>query len=123
MMYLCMIRHSRLISAKLVDEIIPFNLSHNAEVEAIDLLIEVEQLDKIKDQVNKDSTPRVARYLIACADYQPDPEEQVGISWKWTSHVVMLCHRHGCHLYGIRVSGMYECMSSTARCMIMISMS
>lgn len=38
---------------KLVDEIIPFNMKHNAEHEACDLLLEVEKIEKILSYIGK----------------------------------------------------------------------
>mmetsp|Transcript_3565 Transcript_3565/g.7156 ORF Transcript_3565/g.7156 Transcript_3565/m.7156 type:complete len:898 (-) Transcript_3565:103-2796(-) len=60
---------------KLVDEIIPFNMKHNAEADACDLLMEVSLLDKIQSHVNKDNHARVCRYLLSCADYVSEPTE------------------------------------------------
>eukprot|EP00466_Bigelowiella_natans_P005987 jgi/Bigna1/92950/estExt_fgenesh1_pm.C_1110005 len=60
---------------KLVDEIIPFNMKHNSEADACDLLMEVSMLDKIQEYVNKDNHARVCRYLLSCSDYLSDEEE------------------------------------------------
>ena len=60
---------------RLVDEIIPFNMKHNSEADACDLLMEVQQLEKIKKFINKDNYARVCRYLLSCAEYLSDPQE------------------------------------------------
>lgn len=59
----------------LIDQMVPFNMKHNAEVDAIDLLLEVSQLSKLSSHVNKDNHSRVCSYLLQCADYLGDPDE------------------------------------------------
>lgn len=61
----------------LVRVIIPFDLRHNAEVEAVDLLLEVEQLDMLNEPglVDEASHGRVGLYLLKCADYLGDVGE------------------------------------------------
>ena len=54
------LRH-RLLS--LTNEIIPFLMRHNAEADACDLLMEIEQLDLIETFVDKDTFARVCLYL------------------------------------------------------------
>lgn len=49
---------------RLVEEILPFDMSHNAENEACDLLIEVEQLDKILPHIDENNYFRVCHYLF-----------------------------------------------------------
>jgi len=60
---------------ELVDQIIPFNMTHNAEPEACDLLMEVEQLPRIIDHVDTTNYERVCAYLIACSSYVPEPTD------------------------------------------------
>jgi 26S proteasome regulatory subunit N1 len=61
----------------LVDDIIPFQMQHNAEAEAIDLLMEVQQLSKLKEPgiVDERNHERVCLYLLRCADFVADPED------------------------------------------------
>lgn len=59
----------------LVDKIVPYNMQHNAESEACDLLMEVEKLDKLMEHVDETNFERVCMYLISCADYVPEPED------------------------------------------------
>ena len=61
----------------LVDDIVPFQMSHNAEAEAADLLIEVQQLSKIVDNpvVDERNYERVCLYLIRSADFIGDPDD------------------------------------------------
>ncbi|KYQ90991.1 26S proteasome regulatory subunit S2 [Tieghemostelium lacteum] len=60
---------------KLVDEIIPFQMSHNAEPDACDLLLEVEQLPKIYRFIDENNYHRVCLYLFKCSYYVPGPED------------------------------------------------
>ncbi|GAB5369463.1 hypothetical protein AAMO2058_001406600 [Amorphochlora amoebiformis] len=64
---------------KLIDEIVPFNMKHNADADACDLLMEVDQLEKIKAHITKDNHARVCRYLLSCADYLADTEDRSNV--------------------------------------------
>lgn len=61
----------------MVDVIVPFNVSHNAEAEAVDLLIEVQRLTKILelDSIDDGNYRRVCMYLIKTADFMSDPDD------------------------------------------------
>lgn len=59
----------------LVSYIIPFYMSHNAEPDACDLLMEVEKLPTIIDHVDDKNYTRVSLYLLSCARYLPEPED------------------------------------------------
>lgn len=61
---------------ELVRDIIPFDMTHNAETDAVDLLIEVDLLDIISPYINADNSKRVCSYIAACAEYAPDSEEK-----------------------------------------------
>lgn len=58
----------------LVKQIVPYNMAHNAESDACDLLMEIERLDLIEDYVDENSYPRVCLYLTSCVPYVGDPE-------------------------------------------------
>uniref|UniRef100_A0A7S2R9L3 26S proteasome non-ATPase regulatory subunit 2 homolog n=2 Tax=Rhizochromulina marina TaxID=1034831 RepID=A0A7S2R9L3_9STRA len=62
---------------ELVYEIVPFHLQHNAEAEAVDLLIEVQRLGFLVDvaQVDVNNFERICLYLIRCADFMSDPDD------------------------------------------------
>jgi 26S proteasome regulatory subunit N1 len=49
---------------KLVRDIVRHNMKHNAEVEACDLLMEIERLDLLKEYVEEVDHPRVCLYLL-----------------------------------------------------------
>lgn len=58
----------------LVDEIVPYNIKHHAEPEAVDLLLEVERLPTLLQYVDETNYERIALYLQACAHYATPPD-------------------------------------------------
>ena len=62
---------------KMVDVIVPFHVTHNAEAEAIDLLIEVQRLKNLLklDTIDENNYQRICLYLIKTADYMSDPDD------------------------------------------------
>uniref|UniRef100_A0AC34GUR2 26S proteasome non-ATPase regulatory subunit 2 n=1 Tax=Panagrolaimus sp. ES5 TaxID=591445 RepID=A0AC34GUR2_9BILA len=59
---------------KLITEIVIYNLKHNAEVEACDLLLEIERLDILIEHVKIDEHERACLYLLSSAPLSPDPD-------------------------------------------------
>ncbi|XP_030600247.1 26S proteasome non-ATPase regulatory subunit 2 isoform X3 [Archocentrus centrarchus] len=59
---------------KLVKEIVPYNMAHNAEHEACDLLMEIERLDMLEDYIDENAYAKVCLYLTSCVSYVPEPE-------------------------------------------------
>jgi 26S proteasome regulatory subunit N1 len=63
----------------LVDDIVPFQMKHNAEAEAVDLLMEVQQLGKLvkpeSPVVDERNYERVCLYLLRCTDFVTDPDD------------------------------------------------
>lgn len=61
----------------LVDDILPFQMKHNAEAEAVDLLMEVRSLPKLLlgNVVDDRNYERVCLYLLRSASYLIDPED------------------------------------------------
>lgn len=53
----------------LAKEIIPYNMQHNAETEACDLLMEIECLELLDEYVDKNSFQRVCLYLTRSVAY------------------------------------------------------
>ncbi|KAL6067324.1 26S proteasome non-ATPase regulatory subunit 2 [Balamuthia mandrillaris] len=64
----------------LVDQIVPFDMRHNAEPEACDLLMEVERLSALVDLVDAKNYERVCLYLESCANYVPEPEDSQALN-------------------------------------------
>lgn len=48
---------------QLAKQIVPYNMAHNAEAEACDLLMEIERLDLLEQYVDENIYPRVCLYL------------------------------------------------------------
>jgi len=61
----------------LIDEIVPYDMKHNAEPEACDLLMEVEMLEKVLPHIDETNYSRVCLYLTSCANYVPEPDDAV----------------------------------------------
>ncbi|KAL1812795.1 hypothetical protein ACET3Z_022860 [Daucus carota] len=59
---------------ELLKQIVAFHMQHNAEHEAVDLLMEVEQLNLLKEHVDKTNYRRTSLYLISSAKYLPEPD-------------------------------------------------
>lgn len=77
---------------QLAKQIVPYNMAHNAEAEACDLLMEIERLDLLEQYVDENIYPRVCLYLtryvlylfnnyflvtcfhFSCVPYVADPE-------------------------------------------------
>ena len=60
----------------LVAQIVPFHMSHNAEPEAVDLLLEVEQLDDLVQHIDDKNYARTCLYLVSCCSYLPEPDDK-----------------------------------------------
>lgn len=58
----------------LTRQIVPYNMAHNAEAEACDLLMEIERLDLLDQYVDENIYNRVCLYLTSCVPYVADPE-------------------------------------------------
>ena len=62
---------------QMVDVIVPFHVTHNAEAEAVDLLIEVQRLKNLLhlDSIDENNFERICLYLIKTADFMSDPDD------------------------------------------------
>ena len=62
---------------KMVDTIAPFHINHNAEAEAIDLLIEVQRLKILLtlDTIDDKNYERICLYLLKSSDFMSDPDD------------------------------------------------
>jgi 26S proteasome regulatory subunit N1 len=61
----------------LVDIIIPHFMKNHEEPEAVDLLMEVESLERIVNFTNDSNFERVCNYLLSCSYYAADTEEMM----------------------------------------------
>lgn len=48
----------------LIENIIAFDMKHNAEIQACDLLMEIDRLDLIDKHMDSSNYPRVCLYLV-----------------------------------------------------------
>lgn len=71
----------------LVKQIVPYHMAHNAEPEAVDLLVEVERLDLLTQYVDEGNCRRTCLYLTNCHLYLPEPENTIVLR---TSHEVYM---------------------------------
>ncbi|XP_017467769.1 PREDICTED: 26S proteasome non-ATPase regulatory subunit 2 [Rhagoletis zephyria] len=62
---------------ELVKQIIPYNMEHNAEADACDLLIEIDHLHLLQEYVDESAYPRVCLYLQSCYPYVPEPDNTI----------------------------------------------
>ncbi|XP_057455621.1 26S proteasome non-ATPase regulatory subunit 2 homolog A [Lotus japonicus] len=62
---------------ELVQQIVAFHMKHNAEPEAVDLLMEVEDLDLLVEHVDKTNFRRTCLYLASSARYLPGPDDML----------------------------------------------
>jgi RPN1 N-terminal domain len=64
---------------KMVHTVVPFHINHNAEAEAVDLLIEVQRLKFLLtlDSIDENNYERICLYLVKAADYMADPDDLV----------------------------------------------
>lgn len=61
----------------MVDVIVPFHVTHNAEAEAVDLLIEVQRLKNLlkSDAIDENNYVRICLYLTKSANFMSDPDD------------------------------------------------
>lgn len=62
---------------ELVQQIVAFHMKHNAEPEAVDLLMEVEDLDLLVEHVDRTNFKRTCLYLTSSARYLPGPDDML----------------------------------------------
>lgn len=64
----------------LVNDIVPFLISSNAEPEAVDLLVEVDALEKLPALADEHNYSRLCLYLKAMADYTKDADTLLSVA-------------------------------------------
>ncbi|KAL1924325.1 uncharacterized protein VTP21DRAFT_7360 [Calcarisporiella thermophila] len=74
---------------KLALEIVPFFLKHNAEADAVDLLLELEAIDKLPSFVDKNTYARVCLYMVSCVNLLVPPDD---IAFLETAHTIYRQH-------------------------------
>ncbi|MCO5574673.1 hypothetical protein L7F22_028463 [Adiantum nelumboides] len=66
-------RHQELLDLALL--IVPFSLKHNAEADAVDLLLELESISKLPQFVDKDTYGRTCLYMVSCVNLLVPPDD------------------------------------------------
>eukprot|EP00656_Telonema_subtile_P019927 TRINITY_DN2111_c0_g1_i1.p1 TRINITY_DN2111_c0_g1~~TRINITY_DN2111_c0_g1_i1.p1 ORF type:complete len:921 (-),score=323.83 TRINITY_DN2111_c0_g1_i1:287-3049(-) len=59
----------------IVDMVLPYLFQHNSEPEAVDLLMDVEDVEKLIAFADETNYKRLCIYLLQCANYVPEPED------------------------------------------------
>ncbi|CAD7696710.1 unnamed protein product [Ostreobium quekettii] len=98
--------HERQAEGKPVDDllglagqIVPYHMTHNAEPEAVDLLIEVDRLELLSQYVDAGNCRRTCLYLTSCSSYLPEPDDMAVLR---TAHAIYL--KMGLHHDALRVA-------------------
>ncbi|XP_010269892.1 PREDICTED: 26S proteasome non-ATPase regulatory subunit 2 homolog A-like isoform X2 [Nelumbo nucifera] len=72
---------------ELVEQIVTFHMKHNAEPEAVDLLMEVEDLDLLVEHVDATNFKRTCLYLTSSASYLPGPDDMLVLDIAYTIYL------------------------------------
>ncbi|CAI9759372.1 unnamed protein product [Fraxinus pennsylvanica] len=72
---------------ELVGQIVAFHMKHNAEPEAVDLLMEVEDLDLLVEHVDNANYKRTCLYLTSSAKYLPGPDDMLVLDIAYTIYM------------------------------------
>lgn len=78
--------------ARLVDlslQIVPFFLKHNAEADAVDLLLEIEHIEKLPQFLDDSTYNRVCLYMVSCVPLLAPPDDTAFLH---TAFSVYLAH-------------------------------
>ncbi|XP_020090307.1 26S proteasome non-ATPase regulatory subunit 2 homolog A-like [Ananas comosus] len=72
---------------ELVQQIVAFHMKHNAEPEAVDLLMEVEDLDLLVEYVDATNYKRACLYLTSSSSYLPSPDDILALDIAYTIYI------------------------------------
>lgn len=70
--------------------VVDFSLHHNAEVDAVDLLLELEAVEQLPQFVDKDTFERVCLYLVSCVNLLVPPDDVLFLR---TAHEIYIKHQ------------------------------
>ncbi|KAK6463954.1 putative proteasome non-ATPase subunit [Scheffersomyces coipomensis] len=70
-------------------KIVPFFLKHNAEADAVDLLLEIESIDKLPTFVDEATYGRVCLYMVSCVPLLAPPDDSAFLH---TAFAIYLAH-------------------------------
>lgn len=74
---------------QLATKIVPFFLKHNAEADAVDLLLEIECIDKLTQYVDENTFARVCLYMVSCVPLLAPPDDS---SFLHTAFSIYISH-------------------------------
>lgn len=74
---------------KLSLQIVPFFLKHNAEADAVDLLLEVESIEKLPQFLDASTYARVCLYMVSCVPLLAPPDD---VAFLQTAYSIYLSH-------------------------------
>ncbi|XP_011200609.2 26S proteasome non-ATPase regulatory subunit 2 [Bactrocera dorsalis] len=94
---------------ELVKQIIPYNMEHNAEADACDLLIEIDHLHLLQDYVDESAYPRFCLYLQSCYPYVPEPDNTIILET-----ALQLARKFNQHTQALRLALMLNDMDKIA---------
>ena len=69
--------------------IVPYFLKHNAEADAVDLLLEIENIEKLSQFVDESTYQRVCLYMVSCVPFLAPPDDS---SFLHTAYAIYLSH-------------------------------
>ncbi|XP_022748924.1 26S proteasome non-ATPase regulatory subunit 2 homolog A-like isoform X2 [Durio zibethinus] len=72
---------------ELVRQIVSFHMKHNAEPEAVDLLMEVDDLELLVQDVDNTNFKRTCLYLTSTARYLPGPDDMLALDIAYTLYL------------------------------------
>jgi 26S proteasome regulatory subunit N1 len=70
-------------------KIVPFFLKHNAEADAVDLLLEIESIDRLTEFVDHNTFARVCLYMVSCVPLLAPPDDSAFLH---TAYEIYLSH-------------------------------
>jgi 26S proteasome regulatory subunit N1 len=70
-------------------KLVPYFLSHNAEADAVDLLLEVEATERLPEFVDNNTFARVCLYMVSCVPLLAPPDDS---SFLHTAYNIYLSH-------------------------------
>ncbi|KTW28433.1 hypothetical protein T552_01696 [Pneumocystis carinii B80] len=65
--------------------IVPFFLTHNAEADAVDLLLELESIEKLPPFIDSNTYSRVCSYMVSCVNLLAPPDD---VAFLKTAHAI-----------------------------------
>ncbi|PWN27804.1 putative RPN1-26S proteasome regulatory subunit [Jaminaea rosea] len=69
--------------------LVPFSLKHNAEADAVDLLLELESIEKLPPYVEQETFARVCLYMVSCSNLLVPPDD---VTFLRTAHEIYRKH-------------------------------